>query len=80
MSEMSKLLADARHELAKAGKSEFSLQEKFTHMTELFAKIQSLREEMNIAKKAASEAAAKPYLELINEIEQEYAVILKLSA
>lgn len=80
MDEMSQLLQQARADLAAAGKSEFSLHDKFENMTELFKKIQLLREEMNFAKKEAAEQAAKPYLELIEEIQTEYALFIKLSS
>ena len=39
---------------------------------------QALLAEMNQAKKAAAEAAAKPYLELISEIDQQYAFLLQM--
>lgn len=42
--------------------------------------IQRLREEMNEAKKAAMVEAAKPYLEAIKHLEENYALYLKLSS
>jgi hypothetical protein len=39
---------------------------------------QALLAEMNQAKKAAASAAAKPYLELIEELDQQYAFLLQM--
>ena len=39
---------------------------------------QALLAEMNQAKKAAAESAAKPYLELIEEIDTQYAFLLQM--
>jgi hypothetical protein len=46
----------------------------------MFDQIQTLKMEMNDAKKQAAAEAAKPYLEAINKIEMRYALYLKLKS
>ena len=73
------ILHDIRKKLAKLNKVEIISKEDQPALQEMWEKMQDLREEMNTAKKAASIEAAKPYLELISEIEKRYAVLLRLS-
>ena len=47
-------------------------------LQELWAQKQSLLQEMNAAKRAAAEEAARPYLETIAEVDEMYATILAL--
>jgi hypothetical protein len=49
-----------------------------TAITTMWEQIQSLKMEMNAAKKAAAEEAAKPFLDSIAEIEKRYAMYIKL--
>lgn len=46
----------------------------------MWDQIQEIKLEMNAAKKAAAEEAAKPYLEAIEKIEKRYAMYLKLQS
>ena len=73
------ILHDIRKKLAKLNKVEIISKEDQPALQEMWEKMQDLREEMNAAKKAASFEAAKPYLELILEIEKRYAVLLRLT-
>lgn len=72
-------LSQLRKEISNLGKSEFQAIEDQPALEDIVAKIQTLRTEMNKAKKLASEEAAKPYLEQIKTLEEEYAFFLKLS-
>lgn len=45
-----------------------------------FDKVQEIRRRMNEAKVAAVQEAEKPFLEELREIEEEYAVTLKLAS
>ena len=74
------VLNDIRMKLAKLNKSEIDAKESQPALQEMWEKMQDLREEMNAAKKAAAAEAAKPYLELISEIEKKYAVLLRLTS
>lgn len=74
------ILEEVRDKLTSIGNSEFEARSNQPLLQEMFDKIQELRDEMNEAKKRASQEAAKPYLEAIAEIEQKYAFMLKLSS
>lgn len=74
------VLAQVREKLASANNSELSAIENQPALLEMWKRLQELREEMNVAKKAAASQAARPYLELIDIIEKKYAVLLRLSS
>lgn len=74
------LLANIRKQMMQSGTSEAELLADEGHAKSLFDQIQNLRLEMNEAKKAAAADAAKPYLETIEKIERQYALIVKLSS
>lgn len=68
----------ARRDLVSSGGSEVDVRQNLPSMTELWDEIQILRAEMNKAKKKASQEAAEPFLERITELEDQYALALKL--
>jgi hypothetical protein len=74
------ILKRVRARISALGNSEFDAVSDQPALKELWEQVQSLREEMNEAKKAAAAAAAAPYLEAIGQIEKRYAMILKLSS
>ena len=74
---MSSGLQKVREELASI-KSEASLIYENDIIKDLFNQLQDLKEEMNQAKKKASAEAAKPFLQTIKEIEENYAMWLRL--
>jgi hypothetical protein len=75
---MSDLVSRIRSNIAKVGGSEAKAIATNSSLKSLWDDKQSLLAEMNKAKKAAAEAAAKPYLELIEEIDQQYAFLLQM--
>ena len=75
---MSDLIRNVRANLVKMGSSEVNLRHNNESLQELWAQKQQLMAEMNAAKKAAAEEAAAPYLELIEEIDQQYAMLLQM--
>lgn len=76
---MSDILNKVRNEVANLGGSELDAVENMPALQALWDQMQDLRNEMNVAKKSAAEEAAKPYMELITEIEKRYALILKMT-
>lgn len=75
---MSDLVSRIRKNIAKMGGSEAKAIATNSGLKSLWADKQALLSEMNSAKKAAAEEAAKPYLELIAEIDEQYAVLLQM--
>ncbi len=71
-------LANVRKSLNKGGVSEIALHNRHEDLKELWEERQRLLSEMNVAKRKAAEQAAQPYLEKLQEIEQNYATILSL--
>jgi hypothetical protein len=75
------ILADIRKQLMKSTEStEQEILSEGSAITAMWDQIQTLKLEMNAAKKAAAEEAAKPYLEAIEKIERRYAMYLKLQS
>lgn len=74
------VLNDVRSKLATNNVNELMVVEKQPALLEIWKEIQLLREEMNIAKKNASDKVSEPYLDIISELEKRYALLLKLSA
>lgn len=72
-------IASIRQHLASSGSTELSIQDGMPGVDEIWKQIQDTRVEMNRAKKEAAEKAAKPFLEKISELEEQYSMILKLS-
>ena len=70
----------ARQGLIDSGGSEINIRENLEGASELWNKIQDVKAKMNIAKKAASEEAAKPFLQEIINLEEEYAFIIKITS
>ena len=66
--------------LKNNGGSEVDARENVGGVNELWQEIQELKQQMNIAKKEAAAEAAKPFLEQIEELEETYAFVLKLSS
>lgn len=60
--------------------SELTIVSKTESLQELWKEKQELIVQMNAAKKAAAELAAKPYMDAIAEIDEMYATILALSS
>lgn len=75
---MSDLIKNARVYASNLGKSELNAVSKNEQLQELFAQKQALVAEMNQAKRAAADLAAEPYLEVIEEIDQTYSILLKM--
>ncbi len=67
-----------RQNLAKLGGSELAAVASNEYLKDLFDQKQQLLREMNVAKRAAADEAAKPYLETIAEIDKMYAMMLTL--
>lgn len=78
MSKDETCIDQARRDLVSSGGSEVDVRQNLPSMTELWDEIQILRAEMNKAKKKASQEAAEPFLERITELEDQYALALKL--
>ena len=75
------VLADVRKQLMKSTEgTEQEILSEGSAVAAMWEQIQALRLEMNAAKKAAAEEAAKPYLEAIDKIERRYAMYLKLQS
>lgn len=74
------ILEEVREKMTSFGGSEHEAQENMPALQGMWDQVQALKQEMNAAKKKASEEAAKPYLDAIAEIERRYAFILKLSS
>lgn len=74
------ILAKVRKDLMKAGMSEAEILADAGGIQEMFSQLQDLKREMNVAKKAAADEAAKPFLESMEKIERRYALYMKLSA
>jgi len=73
------ILSDFRSNLSKLKINEFASVEDQPSLKEMWSRMQELREEMNLAKRNALNEAAKPYMEVIEQIEKRYSVILRLS-
>lgn len=74
------ILASLRKQLMSSGQSEAEVLASGDAVKQMFDQIQTLRLEMNDAKKKAAEEAATPYVELIQQIEKRYALMIKLSS
>ena len=74
---MSDLVSRIRKNIAEVGGNELKARATNDGLKQLWDDKQLLLAEMNKAKRAAAEAAAKPYLELIKEIDEQYAVLLQ---
>ena len=75
------VLAEVRKQLMKSTEgTEQEILSEGSAISAMWDQIQSLKLEMNAAKKAAAEEAAKPYLEAIDKIERRYAMYLKLQS
>jgi hypothetical protein len=74
---MSDLVTRIRKNIANVGGSELKAMASNSGLKSLWADKQALLAEMNAAKKTAAEEAAKPYLELIAEVDEQYAVLLQ---
>ena len=75
---MSDLIKVIRKNVAEMGGSEVKGLATSSGLRQLWSYKQQLIEEMNAAKKSAAEEAAKPYLELIADIEEQYAFYLQM--
>ena len=71
-------LDKTRREIALHGTSELDVREDLSDAQDLWREIQNLKRDMSVAKRNAAEEVAKPYFEKIQELEDEYALILKL--
>lgn len=74
---MSELVTRIRRNIVAVGGSELKAVATDEGLKSLWEDKQKLLAEMNKAKKEAAEEAAKPYLELINDIDEQYAVLLQ---
>lgn len=74
---MSDLVRKIRSNIAAAKGSEVKAITDNSSLRALWEDKQALLAEMNSAKRLAADEAAKPYLELIEELDQQYAVLLQ---
>lgn len=72
------ILAKVRRSLMEMGASEMREAASDETLQANFDRLQELRREMNEAKKEAAAKAAEPYLEVIEQVEKQYAMYLKL--
>lgn len=72
-------IKNAREHLTGLGQSEIALMEDLPGAEDMWKSIQELKLEMNAAKRKAAEKAAAPYLIKLKELEDQYALVLKLS-
>jgi molecular chaperone GrpE (heat shock protein) len=75
---MNDSINNVRKNIAKLGHSELKLRADNTGLQDLWNEKQRLLQEMNQAKKSAADLAAQPFIDAIDEIDQEYAAILAL--
>ena len=80
MSKDKTYIDQARRDLVNSGGSEVDIRQSLPGAVELWDEIQTLKAEMNQAKKKAAEKAAAPFLEQIVELEDQYAFVIKLSS
>lgn len=80
MSKDKTYIDQARRELISSGGSEVDIRQNLPGISELWDEIQELKNEMNKAKKKASEEAGAPFLEKIAELEDQYALAIRLSS
>lgn len=73
-------LDNVRKSIVFAERNEHELREDSPMAKSSWEKLQALKHEMNDAKMAAVEAAAKPFLEKIEKAEDAYALALRLAA
>lgn len=78
MSKDKTYIDQARRELVSSGGSEVDIRQNLPSVSDLWKEIQVLKAEINEAKKKAAEEAAEPFLERITELEDQYALALKL--
>lgn len=74
------VLERVRKELKDSGRDAFAAEENQPALDEIMDQIQELRMQMNIEKRKAAEIAAKPFMEQIEQLEADYAFLLKLTA
>jgi hypothetical protein len=74
------MLSEVRAKIALSSNTEFGILSSQPAMVTLWEQMQTLREEMNEAKKRAAKEAAIPYITLIENLETKYAILLRLSA
>lgn len=75
---MSDIIKSARLSVSNLGGSELKAVAANEGLQELFKQKQALMAEMNVAKRAAADAAAEPYLEAIAEVDNMYAMLLAM--
>lgn len=74
---MSELVERIRRNIAKMGGSEAKALATNESLKSLWEDKQRLIAEMNTAKKLAAQAAAVPYLELLSDLDEQYAFLLQ---
>lgn len=77
---MSDALKKVRSSIAEMGNTEEGILSEQPEARSLFNQIQDLKLKMGQAQIKAFEKASEPFLEQINDLEEEYAVFLKLSS
>lgn len=75
---MCDVIKSARLSVSNLGGSELKAVAANEGLQELFKQKQALMAEMNVAKRAAADAAAEPYLEAIAEVDNMYAMLLAM--
>jgi hypothetical protein len=75
---MSDILKGVRISITNSGSSELAALDANEGLKELFEQRQKILKEMNLAKKAAAELAAKPFQDSLAEIDRQYAMILSM--
>lgn len=77
---MTNFITAVRKHLNEKGVSEIALREKYEDLQRIWKQKQKLLQEMQQAQQQAAEAAAGPYLQQIQDLDQNYATIISLIA
>lgn len=80
MSTKEDILKQARDYLAGTTETEVGILEELPGAEELWKEIQQVKQEMYDAKRKAAEEAAEPYLKKLEKLEEQYALIIKLTS
>ena len=75
---MNDIISNIRKNIIVSGGSEVKALANSEWLKSMFDAKQELLSEMNKAKRAASDEAAKPFIELINNIDKQYAMVLQM--
>lgn len=77
---MSDILTGVRSKVANSGGSELAALSSNEGLREIFVQRQTILKDMNAAKKAAAIRAAEPFLNSLEELDRQYAMILSMTS